>query len=47
MVAKTVAAFAAIQILVNGAGAFEYRSLPEVTKTHDHGISTPMFSAPG
>jgi 3-oxoacyl-[acyl-carrier protein] reductase len=32
MVAKTVATFGPIQILVNNAGVFEYRSLPEITE---------------
>jgi 3-oxoacyl-[acyl-carrier protein] reductase len=38
MVAKTVATFGPVQILVNSAGAFEYRPLPEITETHYHGI---------
>jgi 3-oxoacyl-[acyl-carrier protein] reductase len=38
MVAKTVMTFGPVQILVNNAGAFEYRSLPEITEPHYHGI---------
>jgi 3-oxoacyl-[acyl-carrier protein] reductase len=38
MVAKTVAAFGAIQILVNNAGVFEYKPLPDITETHFHNL---------
>jgi 3-oxoacyl-[acyl-carrier protein] reductase len=38
MVAKTVATFGPIQILVNNAGVFEYKPLPEITETHFHSI---------
>ncbi len=38
MVAKTVATFGPIQILVNNAGVFEYRSLPQITEEHFHTI---------
>jgi 3-oxoacyl-[acyl-carrier protein] reductase len=38
MVAKTVSAFGRIQILVNNAGVFEYRSLPEITDEHFHAM---------
>jgi 3-oxoacyl-[acyl-carrier protein] reductase len=38
MIAKTVATLGPIQILVNNAGVFEYRSLPEITAEHFHTI---------
>lgn len=38
MIAETVAAFGPIQILVNNAGMFEYRSLPEITEAHFHAL---------
>jgi 3-oxoacyl-[acyl-carrier protein] reductase len=38
MVAKTVATFGPIQILVNNAGVFEYRALPQITEEHFHAL---------
>ena len=38
MVAKTVAAFGPVQILVNNAGVFEYKPLPDITETHFHSL---------
>jgi 3-oxoacyl-[acyl-carrier protein] reductase len=38
MVAKTVSTFGPIQILVNNAGVFEYKSLPQITEEHFHTI---------
>jgi 3-oxoacyl-[acyl-carrier protein] reductase len=38
MVAKTVAAFGPVQILVNNAGVFEYKQLPDITETHFHNL---------
>lgn len=37
-VEKTVAAFGPIQILVNSAGVFDYRALPQITEEHFHSI---------
>jgi 3-oxoacyl-[acyl-carrier protein] reductase len=36
MVAQTVAAFGPIQFLVNNAGVFEYKPLPQITEAHFH-----------
>ena len=36
MIARTVAAFGPVQILVNNAGVFDYRKLPEITEAHFH-----------
>lgn len=38
MIAKTVAMFGPIQILVNNAGVFDYKSLPDITEAHFHTI---------
>jgi len=38
LIAKTVAAFGPIQILVNCAGAFDYKALPQITEAHFHHI---------
>ena len=38
MIARTVLKFGPIQVLVNNAGVFDYRSLPEVTEEHFHTI---------
>ena len=38
MVAKIVATFGPLQILINNAGVFEYRSLPDITEEHFHAI---------
>ncbi len=44
MVAKTVATFGPIQILVNNAGVFEYRSLPQIMKITFTRYLTPTSS---
>jgi 3-oxoacyl-[acyl-carrier protein] reductase len=38
MVARTVASFGPVQILINNAGVFEYRALSEITAEHFHKI---------
>lgn len=38
MIARTVAAFGPIGVLVNNAGVFEYRSLQDIDETHFHAI---------
>ncbi len=38
MVARTVAAFGPLQVLVNNAGTFDYKPLAQITETHFHKI---------
>jgi 3-oxoacyl-[acyl-carrier protein] reductase len=38
MIAKTVAAFGPIQTLVNCAGVFDYKPLPQISEAHFHAI---------